>query len=199
VIKFFWLRGSRSRQIDQILLTALRSDAYSEHSVWYWIACFEPDATSYEGLLRPGRPLTRLVEPSRLFLQDCPFASAGRLSRHFDVCATTVKAMFARNLSLPECTGRCPLHGVSDSQKIKTVEASTGLIHILNDLVTDSFDRITTGGESWFQCLYESSALLAKSPGDVVPRTKRNWCEKTRMIIVFTNQKLLIASDLPKG
>jgi hypothetical protein len=49
----------------------------------------------------------------------------------------------------------------------KRVEALTELLHILNTLEVDSFDRIPTGDESWFQYLYESSAMFAKSPHDV--------------------------------
>jgi hypothetical protein len=48
------------------------------------------------------------------------------------------------------------------------VEASKELLQILNDLEADSFDGIPTGDELWFHYLYESSALFAKSPGDVI-------------------------------
>jgi hypothetical protein len=37
------------------------------------------------------------------------------------------------------------------------VEASNELPQILNDLESDSFDGITTGDESWFYLLSESS------------------------------------------
>jgi hypothetical protein len=40
-------------------------------------------------------------------------------------------------------------------------------------LEADSFDGITTGGESWFDYPYESSAMLAKPPGDVIPSARK--------------------------
>jgi hypothetical protein len=49
--------------------------------------------------------------------------------------------------------------------------ASNELLQILNNLEADPFNGIITGDESWFHCLYESSAMFAKSPGDVIPRT----------------------------
>jgi hypothetical protein len=89
---------------------------------------------------------------------------------------------------------------LSDRQKVKRVEASTELVQILNDLEADSFDGIATGDQSWFQYLYESSAVFLKSPRDVIPRTRKEMgVKKTMFTIFFTNGKLLIAEYLPKG
>jgi hypothetical protein len=60
---------------------------------------------------------------------------------------------------------------LSDPQKVTRVEASNEPLQILNNLEADSFDGITTADESWFHCFSESSAMFAKSPGDVIPRT----------------------------
>jgi hypothetical protein len=51
---------------------------------------------------------------------------------------------------------------MSDPQQMTRLEASNELLQILNDLEADSFDGITTGDESWFLYLYESSAMFAK-------------------------------------
>jgi hypothetical protein len=73
-------------------------------------------------------------------------------------------------------------------------------LQFLNDLQADSFDGITAGDESWFPYLYESSAIFAKSPGDVVPRARKGiGVKKTMITIFFTHRKLLIAKDLRKG
>jgi hypothetical protein len=41
--------------------------------------------------------------------------------------------------------------------------------------------------------------MFAKSPGDVIPRTRKAiGVKRTRFIIFFTNRKLLIAEYLPK-
>jgi hypothetical protein len=83
---------------------------------------------------------------------------------------------------------------------VKRVEASTELVQILNDSEADSFDGITTGDESRFQYLYESSAMFIKSPRDLIPRTRKEiGVKKTRFTIVFTNRRLLITEYLPKG
>jgi hypothetical protein len=141
-----------------------------------------------------------LVEPFRLFLQDYPFTSASVLSRHFSVCATTVKEILARDLDLKKITRRWVSHTLSDRQKVKRVEVSTELVQILNDLKADSFDGITTRDESRFQYLYELSAMFVKSPRDVISRTRKEvGVKKTMFTIFFTNGKLLITEYLPKG
>jgi hypothetical protein len=200
VIMFFWLRDHHPRQIHQELLATLGGDAYSEDSAQYWVARFESGDTSCEDLSQPGRPLTTLAEPFRLLLQNHPFASARMLSRHLNVCATTVKEIFDHDLGFKKSTRRWVPHTLSDPQKLKRVETSADLLQILNDLQADCFDGITTGDESWFQYLYESSAMFAKSPSDVVPRTRKGiGVKKTGITIFFTHRKLLIAKDLPKG
>jgi hypothetical protein len=98
VIKFFWLREHRHRPIHQELFATLESDACSEDSVQYWVACFESGDISCEDISRAGRRLTDLAELFRLFLQDYPFVSSRMLSRHFGVCVTTVKDYLARDL-----------------------------------------------------------------------------------------------------
>jgi hypothetical protein len=80
------------------------------------------------------------------------------------------------------------------------IESSNELPQILNDLETDSFDGITTGDESWFHYLYESSVVFAKSLGDVTLRTRKEMGVKTTMFtIFFTNRKLLTSEYLLKG
>jgi hypothetical protein len=148
VIKFFWLRGYCSRQIHQELLATLGGDADSEDSVQYSVPRFPSGDTSCEDLSRLGWPLTVLAEPFRLFLQDYHFASARMLSRHLNVCATTVKEILHRDLCFKKFTRRWVPHTLSDPQKLKRVETSAELLQILNDLQTDSFDGITPGDES---------------------------------------------------
>jgi hypothetical protein len=90
-----------------------------------------------------------LTEPLRLFLEDYPFASVRIVSCHFSVSAITVKEILARDLGLRKFTRRWVPRILSDPQKVKRVEASTELFHIINALEVDSFDGITTGDESW--------------------------------------------------
>jgi hypothetical protein len=122
------------------------------------------------------------------------------VSLHFSVSVITVKEILARDLGSRKFTRRSVPHTLSDPQKVKRVEASTELLHILNPLEIDSFDGITTGDEFWFQYLYESSDMFAKSPHDITPRTRPGiGVKKTIFTVLFTNRKLLIADDLRKG
>jgi hypothetical protein len=148
VIKFFWMREYRPRQIHQELFATLGSDPYSEDSVQYWVARFESGDISCEDIPRAGRPIPDLGEPFCLFLQDYPFANVRMLSRHFDVCATNLKDILARDLGLKNIHSTMVSQTLSRSQKVKRVAASTALLQILNDLKADSFDGIATGDES---------------------------------------------------
>jgi hypothetical protein len=114
VVKFLWLRGERPRQIYHELLATIGSDACSSDSVQYWVARFASGDTSCEDVSRPGRPLTDLAEPLRLFLDDYPFASALMVSRHFSVSAIAVKEILARDLGLRRFTRRWVPHTLSD-------------------------------------------------------------------------------------
>jgi hypothetical protein len=83
---------------------------------------------------------------------------------------------------------------------VTKTEESNELLQILNDLEADSFDGITTGDKSWFHYLYESSAMFGKSPGDFIPRTRKEiGVNKTMFTLFYTNKKLAIAECLPKG
>jgi hypothetical protein len=141
-----------------------------------------------------------LSAPFALLPQDYPFAGARMLSRHLCVCTTTVKDILARDLGLKQFTRRWMPHTLSGPQQVKRAKASTELLQILNDFEPDSFDGIATGDKSWFQYLYESSAMFAKSPGDVASRTRQEiGVKKSMFAIFFTHRKLLIAEYLPKG
>jgi hypothetical protein len=198
VIKLLWLREYSPRLIYQELLATLGSDAYSEDSVHYWIARFQSGDTSCENISRPGRPLTDLAEPCRLFRQNDPFVSARMLSWHFSVCATTAKEIFAGDLGLKKLTQRWVPHTLSDPQKVMRVHASSELLQILNDLEAVFWWNYN---RRWVidHYLCESSAMFAKSPGDVIPRTRKEFgVKKTMSPILYTNRKLLIAECLRK-
>jgi hypothetical protein len=110
-----------------------------------------------------------------------------------------VKEVLVRDLGLPKFTRRWMLHILSDPQKVMRVEALNELLQILNDLEADSFDGITTSDELWFHDRYESSAMFLKSPGNVIPRARKEIDVKTSIFsIFFTNRKLLISEYLPK-
>jgi hypothetical protein len=122
------------------------------------------------------------------------------LSPQFSVIAATVKEILVRDLSLQKFTRRWLPHGLSDPQKMTRIEASNEPLQILNDLEADFFDGMTTGDKSWFHYLYKSWVTFAKSPGDVIPRTRKEiGVERTMFTLFFTNRKFLIADHLPNG
>jgi hypothetical protein len=101
---------------------------------------------------------------------------------------------------LEKSTRRWVPHTLSDRQKETRVETSNELLQILNDLEADSFHGIPTGDDPWFHYLSESSDMFAKSPGDIIPRTRKEIAvKKTRFIVFSINKKLMIAEYLPEG
>jgi hypothetical protein len=62
------------------------------------------------------------------------------------------------------------------------------------------FGDIIAGDEPWFHYRDESSAMFAKSPGDVIPRARKEvGAKQTMLTIFFTNRKLLITECLPRS
>jgi hypothetical protein len=91
-------------------------------------------------------------------------------------------------------------HSLSSAQKVARVEASKELLTILQESETNHFDGITTGDESWLQYLYASLKRCARSPPDVVPRTRQGLGTTTTMItLFFTGRKLIVLDVLPKS
>jgi hypothetical protein len=78
------------------------------------------------------------------------------------------------------------------AQKVARVEESTEMLRILHEPEENHFKGIATGDESWFQYSYPSSKIFARSPTNVIPRTRRAiGAKKTIIIISFTGPKLI--------
>jgi hypothetical protein len=88
------------------------------------------------------------------------------------------------------------------AQKVARVEASTEMLRILGKPEENHFEGIATGEESWFQYFYPypSSKIFARSPTDVIPRTRQAIGTKQSTItLFFTRRKLTVLDILPKG
>jgi hypothetical protein len=107
VIKFFWLRVYRPRQIYQELLTTLGDWRLLWGFGMILVARFQIEDISCGDISWPGRPVMDLAEPFRLFLQDYSFVSARMFSWHFSICATTAKGILVRDIGLKKFTRRC--------------------------------------------------------------------------------------------
>jgi hypothetical protein len=89
---------------------------------------------------------------------------------------------------------------VSEGQKITRVEAAKEMLTILQSCEANGFGGIATGDESWFRYLCPSAEMVARSPADVVPRTRQTIDAKRTMIEpFFTARKLIVLEVLPKG
>jgi hypothetical protein len=101
------------------------------------------------------------------------FFSERVLVQHFLTSVQTNKGIFHREMGLKKFMRRWVPHFLSLAQKVVRVEASTQRLRILDESEENHFERIPTGGESWFQYSYPSPKMLARSPTDVIPRMRQ--------------------------
>jgi hypothetical protein len=122
------------------------------------------------------------------------------IAKHFLVKHHTVKEILQRELGTRKVSRRWVPHSLTSAQNVARVEASIEMLRILQKSEANDFDGITTGKESWFQDIYPSSEILARSPADVIPRTRQGIGAKRIMItLFFTAKKRIVLDVMPKG
>jgi hypothetical protein len=114
----------------------------------------------------------------------------------------TIKEILQKELGLKKFLRRWVTHFLSPAQKFSRVEASTEMQRILQESGESHFEEIATGDASRFQYSYSypSSKMSARSPRDVIPRTRQAiGSKKTMVAILFTRRKLIVLDIRPKG
>jgi transposase len=84
VVKFFFLKGLRSKEIHRKLTNVLGSTAYSLNQIKEWRARFETGDLSREDQSRPGRPPHVFGKALSDLLEEFSFAITGMIAQHFD-------------------------------------------------------------------------------------------------------------------
>jgi hypothetical protein len=100
VVKFFWLKGWKSKKIHQEWMSTLRDDAYGLSQTKIWLQRFRTGDLLCSDLPVAGRPLFSLGSQGEAFLQKHPFASANIIAKHFLAITSTVKEIFQRELGM---------------------------------------------------------------------------------------------------
>jgi hypothetical protein len=87
------------------------------------------------------------------------------------------------------------------AQKLVTVETLTEILRTLDASEESHFDGLATGDESWCQFFFLSVLKLsARSPTDVITRTRQSIETKETMTnTFFTGHKLIVLDILLKG
>jgi hypothetical protein len=105
-------------------------------------------------------------------MQKSPFASARVIAQHFLTTVHTIKDILQRELGIRQLSRRWVPHFLSPAQKVARVEASKIILRVLQDAESNYFKGIATGDESWFRYCYPSSTMYARTPSEVIPRTR---------------------------
>lgn len=200
VVKYFWLQGWGAKRIHQELTGTLGADAYGVSQIKVWLQRFKSGDLGCRDLPRVGRPPLTLGTQLEAFLQKYPFASARVIAKHFLTNAHTVKEILQRELGMRKYSRRWVPHSLSPDQKVARVEASIAMLRILQESERNDFDGVATGDESWFCYIYQSSEMFARSPLDVVPRTRQTIAAKKILMTLFlTGRRLIVLDVMPKG
>jgi hypothetical protein len=134
------------------------------------------------------------------FLQKCPFASASIIAKHFLVNPHTMNEILQRELRMRTFSRHWVPHSFTSAQKVARVDASIEMLRILQESEANDFLGITTGDESWFQCIYPSSEMFARSPADVILWTRQAiGANKIMITLFFTTRTRIVLDVIPKG
>jgi hypothetical protein len=87
----------------------------------------------------------------------------------------------------------------SQRQKNERITRSRLLLDLLQRHQTADFNAIATGDESWFQYVYPSRAMYARSRSDVISCVRRAIGTPKVMMTIFTGTHFLVLEALPKG
>jgi hypothetical protein len=118
-----------------------------------------------------------------VFLGKSAFASAPVIAKHFLANLHTVKEILQRELGMKKFSRGWVPHSLTSAHKVACAGASIEMLRILQESKANDFDGVTTGDDSWFQSIYPSSEMFARSPADVIPRTRQPIDAKKMMKI----------------
>jgi hypothetical protein len=137
---------------------------------------------------------TYSISPKVSFYQ-CPSTCAALPAERTDVFGNS-----SERTGVEKFSRRWAPHFLLPAQKVARDEASTEMLRILHESGENHFEEIATGNESWSQYSYPSSKMFARSPADIIPRTRQAIGTKGNMIaIFFTRRKLIVLDILPQG
>jgi hypothetical protein len=87
----------------------------------------------------------------------------------------------------------------NSAQKAARVEASKGMLRILQESDANQLEGIATGDASWCRYSSPSSKMVARSPAKVIPRARQAiGTKKTMITFFFIARKLIVLDDLSK-
>jgi histone-lysine N-methyltransferase SETMAR len=165
-----------------------------------WLPRFKNGDIECKNLPRAGRAPLTLGLQLQAFLQKSPFASPHVIAKHFLLNAHTVKEILERELGMKKLSRRWVPHSLSPAQKVAHVDTSIEMVRILQESERDDFDGVATDNESWFQYIYQSSEMFARSLADVIPRIQQAiGAKKIMMTMFFTGRRLIMLAIIPRG
>jgi hypothetical protein len=199
VMKFLWLKGWGAKRIYEELMSTLGNDSYRVSQIKIWLQKFRNGDLSCKKSPRSGRHLLTLGLQLEAFKQKCPFARARVIAQHFLTTVPTNKDILQRELGMRKFSWRWMPHFLSPAQKVVRLETSKTILRVLQDTVSNDFEGIATGDESWFRYCCPSSTMFARAPSEVIPRNlQNNWRKETMITIFFTARQRIMLDVLPE-
>jgi hypothetical protein len=114
--------------------------------------------------------LGRLGPILQKFIAKNSFATARILAEHFSLSHLTAKDVLSRELELRKFSRRWLSAKLSPTQKDARLQKARGHLSRLEYEQNDFFQGITTEDELWFQYLYQSDHMFARSRDHVIMR-----------------------------
>jgi hypothetical protein len=174
-------------------MSTLGDNSYEVSQIKIWLPKFRNGDLSCKDSPLSVRPLLTLGPQPGTFIQKCPFGSSRVIAQHFLTTIPTINDILQRELEMRKFSRRRVPHFLSPARKIARVKSSKTILRVLHDAESNDFKGIAVGDESWLRYCYPSSTMCARSPSEVIPRTRQTIGSKQTMItIVFTAHQLIL-------
>jgi hypothetical protein len=108
------------------------------------------------------------------------------IEQHFHTTVSPIKEIFQKELEMRKVTRSYLPHSPSPVQKVARVEASKAMLRIRQKSEVNHIEGIATGDEFWFRYFYPSSTMFARSPAEIILRTRQAIGAKRTMITIFS-------------
>lgn len=199
VLKYWFLTGLNAYQMHTKLVETLEEKAYSYSQIKFWCKRFRQGDLSCSYLPKSGRTPSDLGPSIIKYIEKYPFASASKMSRHFQCSKSTIISILEDDYDFKKFKRKWSPHVLSDDIKQKRIDFSIMIKKYLEDDQENDFASICTGDESWFGYHYDTRDQFAKSREDVIPIISQKIDSKKTMVTVFfTGTELLVCDCLPK-
>ena len=150
-IFFLHQENHSAEEIHQYLVNHAGHDAYSIHTVRYWLQQIKLNRTDFTNQKPSGRPVDDSIrEEVRKQIQADPYISARRIAHNTGHSPTPVTKVLHQDEGREYRHLQKIPHSLTDDKRSQRVNGATKILNMLEKAERSHNSNIITGDESWF-------------------------------------------------